>query len=375
MSRRSTRTIHVDLGSRSYDILIGQGLLDDIGNLVKPFTGRPRAVIVSEANVAPLYLDRVAASLRSSNLSTDTLVLPMKGEALKSWAGIRCITEWMLQVGIERNDLMIALGGGCLGDVAGFAAAVHRRGIGYVHVPTTLLAQIDSAVGGKTGINVKEGKNLVGAFHQPRLVVSDIAVLGTLPDRELRSGLGEVVKYGLIGDSQYFDWMERNASRISVENVECMHHLVSESCQIKTQLVVSDETERGRRSLLNLGHTFGHALECAYEYHPRLSHGESIAIGCMLALNLSVRLKLCDVQLLDRLERLLKSLGMKSRIGQIDMAMPSYERIWECMKQDKKVESEVIRFVLVRDIGDAFVSASVDPEDVRKVVERSMNGR
>ena len=372
MSRQAVRTIQVDLGERTYDIAIGSGVLDDIGRLAEPFLGRPRAVVVSDSNVAPLYLNRVVAALEASGVSTETLVLSMDGEELKTWAGLRCITEWMLQKGVERNDLMLALGGGCLGDVAGFAAAVHRRGINYVHIPTTLLAQIDSSVGGKTGINVEAGKNLVGAFHQPCLVVSDISLLNTLPDRELRSGFGEMIKYGLIGDDRFLDWIETNAPRLLVRDIDCMRDVIFKSCQIKTRLVVSDETEQGLRSLLNLGHTFGHALECAFGFDPRLKHGEAVAIGCVLALNLSVRLNLCPPTLPARLENLLGGLGMKSRIGQIEMELPSFSRIRECMKQDKKVRNDVIPFVLLRDVGDAFVTNDVDPEDVRQVIERSM---
>ncbi len=370
--RDQVSTVAVDLGDRTYKIEIGSGLISRAGELVAPHLRRRRAVIVSDENVARLYLDQVVSSMSSHDIATEALVLPSLNEKLKSWSVLRQTVEWLLAREVERSDMLLALGGGCIGDMAGFAAAILRRGIEFVQIPTTLQAQVDSAIGGKTGINSDTGKNLVGSFHQPRLVVSDVSVLATLPGQEFLSGLGEVVKYGLIRDAQFFAWLEANAMALDPSHAETMVAIVRRSCLIKASLVAEDEKETGSRQLLNLGHTFGHGLECAFGYDPRLRHGEAVGIGCMLALDLSVRCGFCSPSTLDRLRRLLENLGMKTRIAQIEMEMPSYARIRKCMQQDKKRRSGVMSFVLLHKVGDSFVFSGVDPDLVRSVTLDSM---
>ena len=276
----------------------------------------------------------------------------------------------MLAQKIERKDLVVALGGGVIGDLAGFAAAILRRGLRFVQIPTTLLAQVDSSVGGKTGINSPQGKNLIGAFHQPSLVLADIDVLTTLTPRDFRAGYGEVAKYGLLGDEGFFDWLEVNAAGLAGD-AALRQRAVRHSVQIKADIVQRDETEQGDRALLNLGHTFGHALESATGYSDRLLHGEGVAIGCTLAFELSAKMGLCSQEAPSRVAAHFAAMGLPSRIGDIPGHLPDDEALIALMAQDKKVQDGRLRFILARGIGQAFVTDDVDPAELRQVLAQS----
>ncbi|MEO0831087.1 MAG: 3-dehydroquinate synthase, partial [Pseudomonadota bacterium] len=285
------QTVHVELGERSYDVEIGHDLLKRSGGLIAPLLRRPKVAVLTDENVAKLHLNALQDGLASAGIEMTSLALPA-GEATKSWPHFERAVEWLLAEKVERNDVVIALGGGVIGDLAGFAAAVLRRGVRFVQIPTSLLAQVDSSVGGKTGINAPQGKNLIGAFHQPSLVLADTSVLGTMTQRDFLSGYGEVVKYGLLGDAEFFEWIEANGPDVSGGEMAARVRAVSRSVQMKADIVARDETEQGDRALLNLGHTFCHALEAATGYSDRLLHGEGVAIGCALAFELSSRLGL-----------------------------------------------------------------------------------
>lgn len=364
-------TVHVGLEGRSYDIHIGPGLLSAAGRLIGPLLRRPRVAILTDENVARLHLPALSEGLSADGISAQTLVLPA-GEATKSWASLQRSTEWLLEQRIERSDVVLALGGGVIGDLAGFAAAILRRGVRFVQVPTSLLAQVDSSVGGKTGINAAQGKNLVGAFHQPSLVLADTEVLDTLSARDYLAGYGEVVKYGLLGDSAFFQWLEDNASRAAAGDMAARIHLVKRSVEMKAEIVMRDETEQGDRALLNLGHTFCHALEAATRYDgARLLHGEGVAIGCALAFELSARLGLCSQEDPSRVRAHFRDMNMKVDISDIDGEMPDSDHLIHLMGQDKKVVDGRLRFVLARGIGAAFVTPDVPIDAVREVLEAS----
>jgi len=362
-----SETVHVDLGDRAYDVLIGPGLLDRAGALIAPLLTRPRVAIVTDENVGALHLETLRNGLKSHGISSESLTLPA-GEATKSWPHLERTVEWLLDQKIERNDVVIAFGGGVIGDLVGFAAAVLRRGVRFVQVPTSLLAQVDSSVGGKTGINAPHGKNLIGAFHQPSLVLADIDVLGTLKERDYLAGYGEVVKYGLLGDHDFFQWLEGNASRAAQGDMQARIAAVKRSVQMKADIVQRDETEQGERALLNLGHTFCHALEAATGYSDRLLHGEGVAIGCALAFELSARMGLCSQEDPSRVRAHLRDMKMKVDLSDIDGELPSAEKLVELMAQDKKVVNGRLNFILARGIGEAFVTADVNPDDVRAVL-------
>lgn len=364
-----TKTVHVDLAERSYDVLLGQGLLDRAGALISDFAGKRRVAIITDETVAKLHLPRLIASLNAAGLQAEALALPA-GEGTKSWEKLGQAVEWLLAQKIERKDLVIAFGGGVIGDLAGFAAAILRRGVRFVQIPTTLLAQVDSSVGGKTGINSPQGKNLIGAFHQPSLVLADIDVLTTLTPRDFRAGYGEVVKYGLLGDESFFEWLEQNGPSLSAE-ADLRLQAVRHSVAMKAGIVERDETEQGERALLNLGHTFGHALESATGYSDRLLHGEGVAIGCALAFELSAKMGLCSQEAPSRVVAHLKQMGMPSRISDIPGDLPDNEALIALMAQDKKVQDGKLRFILARGIGQAFVTDAVDPTRLREVLEAS----
>ncbi len=313
--------------------------------------------VVTDAHVAALHLPALRAALEAAGISVEALVLP-PGEATKGWAELARTVEWLLAAKVERNDLVLALGGGVIGDLVGFAAAILRRGVRFVQVPTTLLAQVDSSVGGKTGINTPQGKNLVGAFHQPVLVIADTALLETLPERDFLAGYGEVVKYGLLGDAAFFGWLEANAAAVVARDQAALVHAVTRSCEMKAGIVMRDETEQGERALLNLGHTFCHALEAATGYSDRLLHGEGVAIGCALAFELSARLGLCAQEEPGRVRAHLATMGMKRDIADIPGNLPDAGGLLELMGQDKKVVDGRLRFILARGIGDAFVTGT-----------------
>jgi 3-dehydroquinate synthase len=308
-------------------------------------------------------LDTLVAGFKAAGISTASLTLPA-GESTKSWPHFERTVEWLLSEKIERRDVVIALGGGVIGDLVGFAASVLRRGIRFVQMPTSLLAQVDSSVGGKTGINAPQGKNLIGAFHQPSLVLADIDVLDTLTPRDFLAGYGEVVKYGLLGNEAFFEWLEANGPALAKGDKETRTEAVRISCQMKADIVERDETEQGDRALLNLGHTFCHALEAATGYSDRLLHGEGVAIGCALAFDLSSRMGLCAQEDPSRVAAHLSAMGMKSHLSDIDGSLPDAEDLVELMAQDKKVIDGQLRFILARGIGQAFVTSDVARADV-----------
>lgn len=364
-------TVHVALGDRSYDIHIGQGVIADAARYLTPFLRRPKVAIVTDANVAAIHLPRLEAALSAAGIAHDALILPA-GEGTKSWGPFTQTVEWLLDQKIERRDIVIALGGGVIGDLVGFAAAVLRRGVRFVQMPTSLLAQVDSSVGGKTGINAPQGKNLIGAFHQPTMVLADIDALGTLTPRDFLAGYGEVVKYGLLGNAPFFEWLETNGPALTDGDITARIEAVRMSCQMKADIVARDETEQGDRALLNLGHTFCHALESATQYSDRLLHGEGVAIGCALAFELSARLGLCAQEDPSRVRAHLRAMGMKTDITDIAGDLPPAPALVDLMAQDKKVVDGQLRFILARGIGDAFVTADVPRDAVLSVIQASM---
>lgn len=362
--------IPVLLGERSYEILVGRGLLESASARIAALGART-AAIVSDDNVAPLYAETLAASLRTHGLQTATIAVAA-GEASKSFECLAALCDAILAARIERGDLVIALGGGVVGDLAGFAAAILRRGVRLVQVPTTLLAQVDSSVGGKTGINSGFGKNLVGAFHQPGLVLADTALLDTLPRREMRAGYAEVVKYGLIGDRDFFDWCEGNWRAIFAGGPE-RDHAVARSCRAKAAVVARDEREEGERALLNLGHTFAHALERVTGYDAsRLVHGEAVAIGLALAFRFSTRLGLCPGQDSGRVAAHLATAGLPTRLADIPGGCGTVDDLLDAMRQDKKVKGGELTFILARGIGQSFIARGITADSVRKFLTEEL---
>lgn len=363
-------TVHVALPGRSYDIHIGPDLLSQAGTLVAPLLHRRRAVVISDSTVAALHLDALRQGLSGAGIGCEALELP-PGEATKSWAQLQVCVDWLLARKVERGDIVIALGGGVIGDLVGFAAAILRRGVRFVQVPTSLLAQVDSSVGGKTGINAAQGKNLIGAFHQPSLVLADTSVLETLTPRDYLAGYGEVVKYGLLGDADFFAWLEAKGPALAAGGMTCRIEAIRRAVQMKADIVMRDETEQGERALLNLGHTFGHALEAATGYSDRLLHGEGVAIGCALAFDLSARLGLCSQEDPSRVRAHLRAMGMKVDLRDIGGDLPDAEAILDLMGQDKKVVAGRLNFILARGIGRAFVTADVPHDAVLGVLHDS----
>ena len=362
-----TDTVRVDLGSRSYDVRIGAGLLARAGEEIAPLLRRPRVAVLTETRVASAHLETLREGLAAAGIAMEAHALP-PGEATKGWAGLEEAVEWLLDRKVERRDVVVAFGGGVIGDLAGFAAAVLRRGVRFVQIPTTLLAQVDSSVGGKTGINTRHGKNLVCAFHQPSLVLADIDVLGTLPARDFLAGYGEVVKYGLLGDAAFFDWLETNGPALASGDAALRQRAVRRSVEMKAGIVSRDETEEGERALLNLGHTVCHALEAATGYSDRLLHGEGVAIGCALAFELSARMGLCSQEEPSRVRAHLRAMGMKTDLSDIPGDLPGPEALLALMAQDKKVVDGRLRFILARGIGEAFVADGVDPAAVSRLL-------
>ena len=362
-------TVPVNLADRSYDILIGDGLLATLGALCAPVMRQKHATIITDATVAGLYLGAARKSLQSQGISVSEIILPA-GEATKSFEHFSGLMNKLLELGVERKDTLIALGGGVIGDITGFAAAVLRRGIDFIQVPTTLLAQVDSSVGGKTGINTAYGKNLVGAFHQPRRVIIDLCLLDTLPRRELAAGYAEVVKYGLIDNPGFFSWLEENGSKLFDNDRDAQAHAVAESCRAKARIVAEDEFESGKRALLNLGHTFGHALEAECGYAGTLLHGEGVAIGMAMALDLSCRLGIADRADLSRYQAHLQTIGMKASAHEIGRTLDA-DTLLTHMAQDKKVDAGDIVFI-VGPIGGAVTRKGIDLDLVRRVLHDSI---
>src|SRR6056297_654363 len=366
--------VHVGLEGRAYDIHIGPGLLSQAGALIGPLLRRPRVAIITDETVAALHLETFQTGLEDKGISSVVLRLP-PGEATKSWPHFERAVEWLLAQKVERNDMVVALGGGVIGDLVGFAAAVLRRGVRFVQVPTSRLAQVDSSVGGKTGINAPQGKNLIGAFHQPSLVLADTGVLDTLTKRDYLSGYGEVVKYGLLGDCEFFQWLEGHASSAADGDMAARIKIVKRSVQMKADIVVRDETEQGDRALLNLGHTFCHALEAATGYSDRLLHGEGVAIGCAVAFELSSRLGLCSQEDPSRVRAHLRDMKMKVDLSDIAGELPDADGLLALMAQDKKVVDGTLNFVLARGIGHAFVTGNVPRDTVKAVLQDALAQR
>ncbi|HLI11054.1 MAG TPA: 3-dehydroquinate synthase [Alphaproteobacteria bacterium] len=359
--------IAVTLGARGYDILVGNGLLDAAGELIAPVLSRPRVVVVTDENVARHHLARLRAALGRGGLAHEAIVLP-PGEGTKDFRHLEELLDRLLEGRIERSTSLLALGGGVIGDLVGFAASIVLRGIDFVQVPTTLLAQVDSSVGGKTGINTRHGKNLVGSFHQPRLVLADTGTLDTLPARELRAGYAEVVKYGLINDPGFFSWLEAHGRALCEGDEEARRYAVARSCAAKAAIVAADERETGERALLNLGHTFGHALEAETGFGPELLHGEAVAIGLVMAFALSAQLGYCSSADAARVRRHLAEVGLPTELRRSG-------RPWEAtallahMSRDKKVRDGRVAFVLARGIGQAFLARDVALETVRELLD------
>ncbi|MGI9372025.1 MAG: 3-dehydroquinate synthase [Hyphomicrobiales bacterium] len=365
-------TVPVELGERAYDILIGPGLLEDAGKQIKPLLSRPKTAIVTDENVAAVHLKALQRSLDAAGIAHETLTLPA-GEATKSHECLLQVTDFFLSSGIERQDMVIAFGGGVIGDLAGFAAAIVRRGVDFIQIPTSLLAQVDSSVGGKTGINASAGKNLVGAFHQPRLVVADTALLDTLPVRELRAGYAEVAKYGLLGNAEFFAWLEDNAEALFSGDMQVRMRAIETSCQMKANIVAQDEKEGGVRALLNLGHTFGHALEATTGYSDRLLHGEGVAIGMAMAFRFCEQKGLCPAGSAERVERHLRSVGLPRHANAIPGGALDVEALISAMYQDKKAQGGKLTFILATDIGNTYVDRTVTEDEMRAFLSQELD--
>ena len=355
--------VQVLLAARAYDIVIGRGVVASLGARIKALRPGARVVIVTDQSVATHHLAAAEAALKSAGIAGAAIRVP-PGEGSKSYSTFETVCEAIIAARMERGDLVVALGGGVIGDLAGFAAACIRRGVDYVQVPTTLLAQVDSSVGGKTGINSPQGKNLIGAFHQPVLVIADTALLDTLPSREFRAGYAEVVKYGLLGDAAFFSWLEANWQDVFAGGPS-REHAIAVCCRAKAGIVARDERETGERALLNLGHTFGHALEAAAGFSGRLLHGEAVALGMALAFDFSARRKLISADDAARVNAHLAAVGLPTHIKDVPGVMPPADRLMDLIAQDKKVKRGALTFILVRGIGKAFVANNVDAADVR----------
>jgi 3-dehydroquinate synthase len=365
--------VEVALGARSYQIVIGRGQLGSLGHRIAALRPGARAAVVSDETVVRHHLGATQAALADARIHSQCVTIPA-GEASKSFPVLERVCEGLLAARIERGDLVVALGGGVVGDLAGFAAAIVRRGLDYVQVPTTLLAQVDSAVGGKTAIDSRHGKNLIGAFHQPVLVVSDTGLLDTLPEREFRAGYAEVAKYGLIADAAFFAWLEANWREVFAGGA-AREHAVAVSCRMKAAIVGRDEREAGERALLNLGHTFGHALEAAAGFSDRLLHGEAIALGMTLAFAFSVKQGLMPASEAARVERHLETVGLPTRLRSIPGSAPDADRLMQLIAQDKKVKHGNLTFILARGIGASFIAANIDAAEVRAFLAEKLAER
>lgn len=366
-------TIDLDLGERSYPIHIGKGLLEKAVELIPFDLSDKKIFILYDKNVYP-YVQVLEGALAGKVADTKTFALK-GGEPTKSYDGLQSTLDWLLENKVDRQSVLIAVGGGVVGDLGGFAASVVMRGIPYVQVPTTLLAQVDSSVGGKTGINTAQGKNLVGSFYQPKAVLCDVGTLGTLPERELQAGYAEIVKYGFINNLSFFEWLEENGGKVLALEYDAVVKAVETSCNTKAEIVAADEKESGKRALLNLGHTFGHALEAAAKYDGRLLHGEAVAIGMMMAFDLSLKMGLCSQEDPVRAEAHLKQCGLKTKASEIAPPIKqSAEELVDLMAGDKKAQGDKIGFILTRGIGEAFQTYDVERDDVISIIQKSLEG-
>ena len=367
-----TQRVEVSLADRSYPILVGQGLIGAAAREIGPLLTRSRAVVVTDETVAPLHLPALRDGFARASIACEEIVVP-PGEGSKEFGRLEWLLERLLELRVERTDLILALGGGVIGDLAGFAAAILKRGVDYIQIPTTLLAQVDSSVGGKTAINMRAGKNLVGAFHQPRLVLADVDALRTLPARQLRAGWAEVMKYGLLGDFAFFERLERDAGRALAGDAQALGQAVVTSCRAKAAIVARDERETGERALLNLGHTFGHALEAETGMGDRLLHGEGVAIGMVLAFELSAELGLCPRQDAERARRAVAAAGLPTSPCQAGLGRAHAPALLAHMRQDKKARDGQLVLVLARRIGEAFVAREVPADAVEAVLARALS--
>jgi 3-dehydroquinate synthase len=369
-------TVGVALGDRAYDIIIGRDVLPSLGHRIARLRPGARVAIVTDRTVAKHWLAQAEAALADAGISSSRIVVG-EGESSKSYAVLQDVSEGLIAAKIERNDLVVALGGGVIGDLAGFAASIVRRGVDFVQVPTSLLAQVDSSVGGKTGINSPHGKNLVGAFHQPVLVIADTGVLDTLSPRQFRAGYAEVAKYGVLGDSAFFDWLDANHAGI-FSGGAAREHAIAMSCRAKAAIVARDERETGDRALLNLGHTFGHALEAATGFSDRLFHGEGVAVGMVLAAEFSARLNMISAAEAARVQRHLASVGLPTRLQDIagfqQEGLGDADTLLALMGQDKKVKRGKLTFILLEQIGKAVIVNDVDPSKVRDFLHEKLSG-
>ncbi len=359
MSAETERRVRVGLGARAYDVLIGPGLIDRAGEWLAPHLPRRRTAVVTDRHVADHHGERLAAALESGGIAVDMVVLD-PGEETKSFAGLQDLISRLLALKLDRGDRIVAFGGGVVGDLAGFAAAIYKRGIDFIQVPTTLLAQVDSSVGGKTAIDTPAGKNLVGAFHQPAFVLADLDVLATLPPREMGAGYAEVLKYGLLGDAELFAWLEAHGEAVLAREPGPLAHAVAACVRMKAEIVEEDERETGRRALLNLGHTFAHALESETGFGDALLHGEAVGAGCALAFRFSAHLGLCALEAAARAEAAIAKAGLPTRLHALAGAPFDATRLADHMAQDKKADAAGLVFVLARGIGDAFTAKGVD---------------
>jgi 3-dehydroquinate synthase len=358
--------VPVALADRSYHIHIGSGLMAQAGEMIQPLLTQPRVIIVTDEQVAPHYLKMLETSLGASGIRHDAVIVPA-GEGSKSFAEFERLMNKLLALQPDRKLTLIALGGGVVGDLCGFAASVLLRGVEFIQIPTTLLAQVDSSVGGKTGINAPAGKNLIGSFHQPRLVLIDIDTLKTLPDREMKAGYAEIVKYGLIGDRAFFEWLEQYGGDVLLRAPAALTHAIEVSCRAKAAIVAADEREGNQRALLNLGHTFGHALEAETGFSDRLLHGEAVAIGMVMAARLSHQLGMCGQEVESRLVEHLRALAIPASPRDIQTKW-SADALCHHFYADKKAEGGTLTFILLKSIGEGIVVKNVDPIPARQVV-------
>jgi len=359
-----TQTVAVALDGRSYEVEIGPGLIASAGERLAGLLPRRRTAIVTDETIAPLHAGALTQSLERAGIAVSLIVLP-PGEETKSWDGLADLSDRLLALGLDRGDVIMALGGGVVGDLVGFAAAIYKRGIDFIQVPTTLLAQVDSSVGGKTAIDTPRGKNLIGAFHQPRAVLADLSVLSSLPVREMRCGYAEVIKYGLLGDPTFFDWLEVNGPKVVSGDADALMHAVARSVAMKAEIVKEDEKEAGRRALLNLGHTFGHALEAETGFGEGLKHGEAVGIGMAMAFRFSAALGLCSGQDALRAGRAIAAVGLATDAAGLPGWPFGADRLIDHMAQDKKAEAGRLTFILARAIGDAVVAKDADVQQLR----------
>ena len=366
--------LRINLRENSYDIIIEHGLLSELGALISKKFGKPKTFIVTDSNIAAHWLKQTIESLTAQGMSPKVLEVPV-GARTKSFINLEKIIDQLLESKVDRDSVLIALGGGGIGDLAGFAGAITLRGIKVIQVPTTLLSQVDSSVGGKTGVNVRQGKNLVGSFHQPSLVAIDTQVLQTLPSRQLFAGYAEVLKYGLIKDRSFFDWLELNGKKVLEGDKLAQQFAIFTSCRIKAEIVEADEKEKNLRAILNFGHTFGHALEAEAGYDGNLLHGEAVSIGMVLAIELSKSLGYLSGQDAGRAVEYIRNIGLPTNINSIEGSTSWHpDGIIQHMQHDKKVSNGQLRFVLIKGIGEAYLTADVERNDIYRVIEKSLSG-